>query len=140
MPILARDVNGGLGVSITGWEVVTEKEYVDGFTKHLTQEPHKLIKYRYCIADWTKVTKVEIPTVAIKFIARLSRKATKVNPYVIIASVADQDIMYGLSRMAQTLRDDTAWENGVFRNSQDAEAWIAARVKQKFRIENPTFD
>ncbi|MFC1844448.1 hypothetical protein ACFLZ5_06615 [Thermodesulfobacteriota bacterium] len=140
MPILVRDVNGGLGVSILGWGEVTEKEYVDAFTKHLTQDSHKLIKYRYCIADWMTVTKVEIPTVAIKLIARLSKNAATVNPDVIIATVADQDIMYGLSRMAQTLRDDAEWENEVFRNRQEAEAWITARVKQKYGIENPTFD
>jgi hypothetical protein len=82
---------------------------------------------------------VEIPTVAIKLIARLNIKAATVNPDVIIATVADQDIMYGLSRMAQTLRDDAAWENEVFRNRQDAEAWIKARVKQKYGIADPAF-
>jgi hypothetical protein len=29
MPILIRDLNGGVGVSVTGWGVITEKEYVD---------------------------------------------------------------------------------------------------------------
>jgi hypothetical protein len=82
---------------------------------------------------------VEIPTVAIKLIARFNIKAATVNPDVIIATVADQDIMYGLSRMAQTLRDDAAWENEVFRNRQDAEAWIKARVKQKYGIADPAF-
>ena len=139
MPILVRDLNDGVGVSITGWGVITEKEYVDALTKHLTQDSHKFKKYRYCLADWTVVSKVEIPTKAIKLIALLSKRAAIVNPDVVIATVADQDIMYALSRMAQTLRDEMNWENEVFRKRQDAKTWIRARVKQKYGIDDLTF-
>ena len=139
MPILVRDLNNGLGVSMTGWGDVTEKEYIDTFTKHLTQDKYKLKKYRYCIADWTAVSKMDIPTKAVQFIAGLSKSASLVNPDVVIATVADQDAMFALSRMAQTLRDGTDWENEVFRDRQDAEAWIAERVKRKYGIDDPTF-
>ncbi|MCK5012153.1 MAG: hypothetical protein KAS98_16775, partial [Deltaproteobacteria bacterium] len=100
---------------------------------------HKFKKYRYCLADWTVVSKVEIPTKAIKLIALLSKRAAIVNPDVVIATVADQDIMYALSRMAQTLRDEMNWENEVFRKRQDAKTWIRARVKQKYGIDDLTF-
>ena len=140
MPILVIDVNGGVGVSITFWGVVTDKEYVDALTKHLTQDNYKFRKYRYCLSDWTKASKVEISSKAIKLIALLSKRAAMVNPDVVIATVADQDIVFGLSRMAQTLRDGANWENEVFRNRQDAETWMKARVKQKYGIDDPTFD
>jgi hypothetical protein len=140
MPIEMRDLNGGLGVFFAGRGVITEKEYVDAFTKHLTQDDHKLRKYRYCFSDWTAVSKAEISTKAVNLIASLSISAAMVNPDVVLASVADQDSMYGLTRMAQTLRDKTNWENEVFRNRQDAEAWIKARVKEKYGIDDPAFD
>ena len=114
MPIEANDLNGGLGVSFTARGVVTEDEYVDTLRKHLTQDKHKFEKYRYCIADWTEVSQMDVSTEAIKLIAWLSRKASTVNPYAIIATVADQDILYGLSRMAHTLRSETGWENEIF--------------------------
>ena len=38
MPVEIRDVSDGLGVLITGRGLNTEKEYVDVFTKHLTQD------------------------------------------------------------------------------------------------------
>jgi hypothetical protein len=138
MPILIRDLNGGVGVSVTGWGVITEKEYVDALRKNLTQDNHKFKKYRYCLSDWTAVSKVTISTKAIELIAWLSKSAALVNPEVVIATVADQDIMYGLSRMAQTLRDEADWENEVFRNRQDAEVWIKKRVKEKYGIDDPT--
>jgi hypothetical protein len=140
MPIEAKDLNGGLGVSFTAVGVVTEDEYVNTLRKHLSQDKHKLMKYRYCIADWTEVSQMDVSTEAIKLIAWLSKKASTVNPDVIIATVADQDILYGLSRMAHTHRSGTGWENEVFKNRQDAEAWIKARVKDKYGIDDPTFD
>jgi len=76
---------------------------------------------------------------AIERIAVVSKNAAAVNPDIVIATVADQDIMYGLSRMAQTLRDRTDLENDVFRNRQDAEAWIRERVKEKYGIDDPVF-
>jgi hypothetical protein len=139
MPILLRDLAGGLGVSFTGYGVITEEEYVDALTKHLTQDSHKLKKYRYCLADWTVVTKMDIPTIAVKRMASLNKSATIVNPDVIIATVADQDSLFALSRMAQTLKDGSDWENEVFRKRQDAEAWIKQRVKAKYGIDDPEF-
>jgi hypothetical protein len=137
MPIERRDVSDGLGVLITGRGLITEKEYVDVFTKHLTQDSHKLKKCRYCFSDWTAVSKSDISTKAINLIASLNISAGRVNPNVILASVADQDNMFGLSRMAQTLRDKTDWENEVFRKIQDAEAWIKARLEEKYGITDP---
>jgi len=51
MPIEVKDLNGGVGVSITGRGVITEKEYVDALTKHLTLDSRKLRKYRYFLTD-----------------------------------------------------------------------------------------
>ena len=140
MHIEMRDLKDGVGLSITVRGVITEKEYLNAFSKHLTQDKHKLKKYRYCLSDWTAVTKEEIPTQAIEQIAKLCKSAALVNPDVVNATVADQDIIFGLARMAQTLRDGTNWENEIFRNRQDAEAWLKKRVKEKYGIDDLIFD
>ena len=140
MPIETRDLNGGLGVFFAGHGVITEKEYLDVFTKHLKQDDQKLRKYRYSFSDWTAVSKADISTKAVNLVASLCINAAEINPDIVLASVADQESMYGLTRMAQTLRDKTNWENEVFRNRQDAEAWIKARLKDKYGIDNPIFD
>lgn len=138
MPVEVKDLHGGVGVSITGRGVVTEKEYVDAFERYLAQDNQKLEKYRYCLADWTAVSKVEISTEAIEYIAWLSKNALTVNPDIVIASVADQDIMFGLTRMAHALRNGTDCENEVFQDRQDAEEWIREKVK-KYGIDDPEF-
>ena len=68
----------------------------------------------------------------------LSKNALKVNPDIVIASVADQDIMFGLTRMAHAMRDGTDCENEIFQNRQDAEEWIREKVK-KYGIEDQEF-
>ena len=60
--------------------------------------------------------------------------------HFVLASVAVQDNMYGLTRMVQKLRDKTNWGNEAFRNIQNAEALIKAKLKDKYGIDNPIFD
>ena len=50
----------------------------------------------------------------------MSKKALTANPDIVIASVADQDIMFGLTRMAHELQDVTDNENEVFQYRQEA--------------------
>ena len=38
--------------------------------------------------------------------------------------------------MTQMLLDGTEWEYEVFRNREDAEAWIRERVSEKFGIDD----
>ena len=47
---------------------------------------------------------------------------------------ANRDLTYGLARMTEMLIDVTGWESKVFRNREDAEAWIKERVKEKYGI------
>ena len=140
MPIEVRYLNGGLGVFFAGHGVITGKEYIDVVTKHPEQDENKLKKYKYSFSDWTAVSKTEISTRAVNLTTSFCISAVLVNPDIFFAPVADQHSMYGLTRMAQTLRDKTNWEYEVFRNRQDAGAWIKARVKEKYGIDTPIFD
>ena len=106
------------GNIITGTGILTEEELVDALKKHLTQDEDKFNKYRYSLADYTAVTKLDVSTEAIHRIADICISASSVNPEAVVASVADQDLIYGLARMAEMLRDGSGWENRVFRNRQ----------------------
>ena len=56
-----------------------------------------------------------------------------------VAHVATKDIAFGLCRMWEILSDETKWEIMVFRNREDAEAWIMQKVKDKCGIGDLTF-
>ena len=139
MPIDIKDLDGGVGVIITGEGFVTEKEWVDALVEHLTQDQNKFKKYRYSLSDYTAVTRIEISNEAIYKIAGFCESASKINPKPAIAIVASQDFMYGMARMWELIIDMTDWETMVFRKRADAEAWISEKVKEKYKINKPKF-
>jgi hypothetical protein len=137
MPIEVRDLDEGVGILIVGTGIVTDKEYVDAHKKYLMQDEDKLKKYRYSLSDYTGVTKAATSTEAITLIANLCKRVAKISPEaVVVAVVANQDMIYGLARMSQILMDETGWEHQVFRNREDAESWIKKRVKEKYGIDD----
>ena len=140
MPIEIRDVDGGVGVIITSKGLLTEKEWMDALHKHLTQAEKKFKKYRYSLSDYTAVTKTEITIDAIHTVAGYCESASRINPKSVVATVAHQDYIYGMSRMWEILVNSTDWETMVFRNREHAEAWLSKRVKEKYRIDHPTFN
>ncbi len=139
MPIEMKDADNGLGVIFTGRGVITENEYAESYTKHLTQDREKFKNYRYGLNDWTAVTKVEVSTQAIDEIARLCNEALKINPHPVVAHVADKNITFGLSRMWEMLLGVTKWETMVFRSRDEAEAWIKKKVIEKYGIDYLSF-
>ena len=140
MSINIRDVDGGLGNIITGRGIIIDEEYVDSLKKHLTQDEDKFKKYRYSLSDYTATTEIDIATESVDLIAHYCRKASVVNPEAVVAIVADEDLIYGLARMWEILIDETDWDTMVFRKREDAEAWIRERVKEKYEINDLTFD
>ena len=139
MPIEIYDLDNGLGVLIKGHGVVTNDEYSNTLKNHLTQDPDKIKKYRYSLSDYTEVTKAEVRTETIKFIANLCISASKVNPNVVLATVSSQDLIFGLSRMWEALSIETSWEIKVFKGKEEAKEWIAERVKTKWNITDLTW-
>lgn len=134
MSLEVIDVNEGLGNLIIGKGILTEKEYLETLTRHLTQDENKFKKYRFSLNDYTLVNKVEVQTSAIQMISSKCIAAAKINPDVIMAIIADTDLLFGLARMAEVLMDETLWEIQVFRDKTEAIDWITQRMKVKFNI------
>lgn len=132
MPIEIRDMDGGIGNLIVGAGEVTEEEYIDALKKHLTQNRDKFKKYRYSIIDFTKVTEASVSSKAISLIANLCKGAAKVNPDPVVAVVANQELIYGLSRMWEMLCEETKWKIMVFRSRDDGVAWLKERVRDQY--------
>ena len=140
MPFEIRDLDEGRGNLIIGSGTVTSEEYLTTHKAHLAQAEDKFRKYRYSLADYTAVTKVKVFSKDVRLIGELSKHAAAVNPDAIVAVVADQDVIYGLSRMWQISSDGTQWEIRVFKSTDDAKEWIAERVKERFGIDDLTID
>ncbi|MEJ2691207.1 MAG: hypothetical protein P8130_14955 [Deltaproteobacteria bacterium] len=135
MPIEINDLDNGLGSLIEGKGYVTRQEYINALSKHLKQDQENLKRYRYSISDYTAVTDFDVRTEDITYVMGLSDEVAGVNPDVIVAIVADKDLLFGLSRMFQLRLDATNWELMVFRKREEANAWIRNRVKEKYKID-----
>ena len=140
MPIEIIDLDEGRGNVIIGSGILTGEEYIDELKGHLAQDEEKLKAYLYSLTDYTAVTKVEeAPASVVRLSSELCKRAATINPDVSVAIVADNDLLFGLSRMWEMLMDTTGWETKVFKARETAEIWIAKKLKEKFEIEHLTF-
>jgi len=139
MPIEIEDCDGGIGVRLVFRGIVTDQEFLESLKWHLTQDNERFKKYRYSLSDLSAITEVNIAHETIQQVAYLCEDAAKINPDPFVAYFADNDLVYGLSRMFDTLVGNTNWETMVFRSRNEALEWIRERVKEKFGIDDLTF-
>ena len=139
MPIAITDWDGGAGNIIEFRGIVTDREYIDVMKAHLSQEKEKFFKYKYSLIDTAAITRVDVSSEAIGYVADLCIEASKINPDPIVAFAASSDLIYGLSRMYTALINSTNWETMVYRSRKEALDWIRGRAKEKFGMEGLTF-
>jgi len=139
MPIEIKDCDGGIGVRLVFQGVVSDKEYLESLERHLTQDNERFKKYRYSLTDLSALTEVNVTNATIQQVAYLCEEASKINPDPLVAFFADNDLFYGLSRMFETLVMNTNWETMAFRSRNEAVEWIRERVREKFGIDDLTF-
>ena len=139
MPITITNTDGGLGYVFTGTGTLTDAEFLSALGKHLGQDAETFQIHRYALLDWTGVTGVGVSPSGVKQVASLCLDASRINPDIIVAEVADKDLAFGMVRMAQALRDRSSWENMAFRDRKAAEEWLRERVRERFGISELTF-
>ena len=140
MPVEINDCDGGLGSYILVSGDASEEEFIDAFKMLLNQDEEKYKKYLYSLCCYTGIKQFGLSTPMVQQLADMSVRAMKINPDAIVALVADQDLYFGLARMFDALVFDEGWETNVFRSKEEAIDWIRERVKDKFRIDNLTFN
>ena len=140
MSVEVKDCDGGLGSCFMLRGVASAEEYVDVLRRHLEQDEEKYKQYLYGFTDCTGVSQFDISTPHIQQIADMCVRAMQINPDAIVAIAADQDLYYGFSRMFDALVFKEGWETNVFRSKKEAVEWIRERVRDKFGIDDLTFN
>ena len=101
-----------------GWDVLTDGELL-AHVRALTIDPRFVRKFHQ-LADLRDVVDVEVTASTIREMARL-------NPYGVgsrRAVVVTSDVLFGMARMYQILRDQPADELEIFRKLEDALRWL----------------
>jgi hypothetical protein len=129
MPVNVIQVGDG-GVIIRGEEVVTGRELIDsnyflyGFTEKI-----KTLKYQ--IVDTTQITEVIVSKDEITAAAGQDKRASEINPDLLIAFVANNDLISDLCRIWQAATDSSSIASMLFSNMESAHEWINGKLKDK---------
>jgi hypothetical protein len=136
MPITIDYVDNGLGIVLLGEGVVTGEEWIQ-CNKEMFSSIEKLKKCRYGIIDYTKATKLIASEDHVRAIVQQDKMASEFLPKAIVAVVAQEDLEFGLSRKWETVIEMAGipWETMVFRNRDQAEAWIKKTIKERYNID-----
>jgi len=139
MPFETKELDHGLGSLVIATGEISEEEYLSFYRALLTSGTEVPQKQLYNIPDYTAVTKAEISPKAIERIAQLSIQSSTENSFTITAVIANQDLIFGLARMWENMASQATWDINVFRNRNDAEAWILERAKANDITDELTF-
>lgn len=140
MTIEIIDTDKGRGNIIIVSGKLKTKEYVEELWEHLTQDAEKFRKYNYSLVDYTAVKEVEdFPSNQVQFVADMCKKAVQINPDIVVALVADKDLIFGLVRMWEILMDEIGWDTMVFKTRDGAENWIKDKVGETIGMDKVTF-
>ncbi len=104
---------------LTRYEEVLTLADAMAWAAALTAHPHFSPEFRH-LADFRGVVRVALTSEEVKASARLSpfdRTARR-------AFVAADDVTYGVGRMFQSFRDESAGTHGLFRTVEEATAWL----------------
>ncbi len=129
MPVsYTRTEDGGIMVKAKG--TITGADLKE-FNDRLYASPGDIQKLAYQICDLTNVTEVQASSTDVEDLLLQDTIASKSNPNMLIALVGDKDFVFGLSRMWETLAEDSPFEGKVFRKLEDAQQWIKERLPKK---------
>ncbi|HVR85993.1 MAG TPA: hypothetical protein VMU54_16855 [Planctomycetota bacterium] len=84
---------------------------------------------RFTLVLFDEVATVEVSADDVRRLVEVDKVLMKLIPRRVIAIVAPQDELFGLSRMWEMLVGVPGWETRVFRSRPEADAWLAAARK-----------
>ena len=129
MPMSITYIGDG-GIISRGEGVVTGSE-INEVNDIIYESPDKIKKIIYQICDLTNVSDLDISTSELEVFSIQDKKASKINPNMVIAVVGEKDITFGLARMWEAFSYDSPFETMVFRKMEDAQQWIWEKLYKK---------
>jgi hypothetical protein len=106
-------------VMITGWDMIARQDVIDHQQK-LAADPDLSPTYS-SIADFTRVTKLEVTAADVRTFAAKSVFAPNARRAIVVSDVE----AFGLARMFEILRDAQGEEGiRVFQKIEDAREWV----------------
>ena len=90
----------------------------------LLADPDRVRNVLFLLVLLGDVTECPATTAEIRQLALLDQQIAQMNPDIVLAAVAPQDLMFGMARMWQAFTDTIGWTTAVFRSRAEADEWI----------------
>ncbi len=146
MPVEIKECDEGIGTIIETRGRMTDQELIDAFDDHLESDEEKFKHYKYILIDHSAITKVDISDETVETISGLFAEASNDNPDSVVAMVtyvsygANIEIADRISKLHEVFSNRSCWDTLLFRTKPQAVRWIKKKVKERFGIDDLTFD
>jgi hypothetical protein len=117
----------GTGVLHRGEGIVTGPDLIAAAAEHHRLE-ERARKLRYGFVDFSQVSELRVSAVEVQTIADENRRTAVFTPNAVVAVIAPLDHAFGVSRMWETLMDATNWTTRIFRDRDEALAWLRKQI------------
>lgn len=126
MPITVKYLQSGAGVVYVGSGVVTGREIISANEEIYAR--HRLLPQKYQLCDLLKVERFDVSEQELATLAGQDIAASKINPDVFVAIVAERDVISGLAHVWEELVGDSQFDTSVFSTMAEADTWIREKL------------
>ena len=138
MPIELKFLDNGIGAIYLFKGVVTGQELLQS-NEEIFSAAERFNTARYGIIDLSIMEDLQISSCDMEKVVLQDTNASKINPNIVVAVIADTIIGFGFSRAWENLAGNVPWAKMVFKTKDRAFAWVKKTVKEKYGT-NITFE
>jgi hypothetical protein len=120
----------GVGAIYRSFGVLTSQDLLDA-DERLHIEIIRNPELRYLLVDHSAIPEEKVDVESLRVLAERVGENLEIIPEGLIAIVAPNDILYGLSRMWETLAEQSGLTTRVTRTRAEAVAWLKDELGQR---------
>ena len=130
MSIEASLTADGIGVVYTSMGLLTGQDLLDA-GEHFRVQVRSNPETRYLIMDHSAIPEEKVDIVSLKALASRVSKILEPTSEVLMAIVAPNDALFGLSRMWEALAEQTGFITRAMRTRTETTAWLEEELQQR---------
>jgi len=127
LTIKVNILENGKGIEILASDVVYGYEIIQAHEKIYDEK--YLTNQKYHIIDKSKCTEYDVTAEDIETIAELDKKASRVNPNIVMAVIEPERLLYSLTNLWQAHVEKHIFKTRSFANREQALEWIAKNAQ-----------
>jgi hypothetical protein len=121
MPVRVQTLDGGAGLFFQPFGVLS----IDEVLRSMDYPEATLREARYVLVDLNEIQEMQVRGEDVSRIAVKDLHNTEVNPRLVQAILATDDLAFGTARIYAARFERGGWRTSIFRSRVDAEGWLS---------------